>query len=808
MATPTKWGNEILANTTTVADQYQPITAGLTNGRFVVVWLDDSATGIDKFGTALRGQIFNADGSKAGAEIAINTDPSDFADNQINPVITPLADGGFIVAWDDFSGFGGNPLGNSVAQIFHADGTTSGGAFLLNTNLSAPQVGASLTQLADGHIVATWTDFSQRPDDPSSLAVRGQIFNTDGTKSGSEFLVNTTTAGLQSGSSVTALNGGGFVATWGDDSHTGGDMTGSAVRAQIFNANGTKSGAEFLVNTTTASDQDSVRIAALSGGGFVVTFTDFSNSADDSSVRAVRAQVFDASGAKVGTEFLVNTTTAGAQYSEDIAVLHDGRFVIAWADLSQTPGDTSSSAVRAQVFNPDGTKSGAEFLVNTTTLSDQGTPHITVLADGRFVVGWVDFSHIGGDADSGAVHAQIFDPREIGVTVIGTAQNDDYVGSQFHDVLIGNGGNDHLDGGAGDDTAGFSGAKAQYQISHLANGDLQVSDLRAGSPDGTDTLHSVEHLAFSDTTVNLNQLAAHDDFNGNGHSDILFQNADGTPMVWSMDGLNATSMAVAGFNPGAAWHVIGSGDFDGGGKSDLLWQNQDGTPAAWLMNGSNILSGANVGFNPGADWHEIAAADFNGDGKADILWQNTDGQAAVWQMDGLNLTAGSNVGFNPGAAWHVIGAGDFDGDGKADILWQNSNGQAAVWLMDGTNVKSGSDVGTNAGSAWHVQATGDFNGDGKADILWQNADGTPAIWLMDGTSLISGANVGFNPGAAWQVHGTGDFNGDGKADIEWQNSDGTPAVWLMDGTNVVSGANAGADPGANWHVIPQHHDLV
>jgi hypothetical protein len=319
---------------------------------------------------------------------------------------------------------------------------------------------------------------------------------------------------------------------------------------------------------------------------------------------------------------------------------------------------------------------------------------------------------------------------------------------------------------------------------------------------------------LSDTqtiTVNVtneNDTEARNDFNGDGHSDILWQNADGTPAIWSMNGTSLVSGANAGFNPGAAWHVIGSGDFNGDGKADILWQNADGTPAAWQMDGTTILSGANVGFNPGADWHAITAADFNGDGKADILWQNQNGQAAIWQMDGLNVSSVKDLGFNPGAAWHVIDAGDFDGDGKADILWQNNNGQAAVWLMDGFTLKSGSDVGFNPGAARHVQGAGDFNGDGKSDILWQNADGTPAIWLMNGTSLISGANVGFNPGPAWQVHGTGDFNGDGKADIEWQNTDGTPAVWLMDGFNLVSGSNVGFNPGAAWHVIPEHNDLV
>jgi FG-GAP-like repeat len=319
---------------------------------------------------------------------------------------------------------------------------------------------------------------------------------------------------------------------------------------------------------------------------------------------------------------------------------------------------------------------------------------------------------------------------------------------------------------------------------------------------------SNNHSAVATTTIAISRPAATNDLNGNGTSDILWQNADGTAAAWSMNGLNVVSGANVGTNPGAAWHEIGSGDFNGDGKSDILWQNTDGTPMVWLTNGASAPTVANVGFNPGAAWHEIAAGDFNGDGKADILWQNSNGQAAVWLMDGANVLQGSNVGFNPGPSWHVIGAGDFDGDGKADILWQNSSGQAAVWLMDGLNLKSGANVGFNPGSAWQVQAAADFNGDGKADILWQNRDGTPAIWLMDGLNVVSGANVGFNPGAAWQVHGAADFNGDGKADILWQNTDGTPAVWLMDGLSVTSGANVGFNPGAAWHVIPQHHDLL
>jgi hypothetical protein len=318
----------------------------------------------------------------------------------------------------------------------------------------------------------------------------------------------------------------------------------------------------------------------------------------------------------------------------------------------------------------------------------------------------------------------------------------------------------------------------------------------------TDNLSNVET-----TTIDIGRSLA-SNFGNTGHSGILWQNADGTPAIWLLDGTTLTSGANVGFNPGTSWHAIGTGDFNGDGKADLLWQNLDGAPAIWLMDGQHLLAGANVGFNPGPAWHVIGAGDFDGDGKADILWQNQNGQAAVWLMDGQALKSGSDVGPNPGASWHVIGSGDFNGDGKADILWQNQNGQAAVWLMDGRTLLSGANVGFNPGTDWHVQGAGDFNGDGKADILWQNTNGQAAVWMMDGQNLISGNNVGFNPGTSWQVHGTGDFNGDGKADIQWQNTDGTPAVWLMDGYNVVVGSNVGFDPGTNWHVIPPHHDAL
>jgi serralysin len=55
-------------------------------------------------------------------------------------------------------------------------------------------------------------------------------------------------------------------------------------------------------------------------------------------------------------------------------------------------------------------------------------------------------------------------------------------------------------------------------------------------------------------------------------------------------------------NPGPSWHVEGVADFNGDGKANILWQNDDGTPAIWTMNGTTVTGGA-VLPTPSSDWH-------------------------------------------------------------------------------------------------------------------------------------------------------------------------------------------------------------
>jgi hypothetical protein len=306
-------------------------------------------------------------------------------------------------------------------------------------------------------------------------------------------------------------------------------------------------------------------------------------------------------------------------------------------------------------------------------------------------------------------------------------------------------------------------------------------------------------MAMTSVTV-TGGTSVKSDFNGDGMSDLVLQNAaiNGNVMVDLMNGPSVTSTFTVTNPHGPTWAVVADGDFNGDGKADFVVQNTNGAPEIWLMNGTTIASTVALPVPP-SSWHIISTGDFNGDGQTDILWQNANtAQPSIWEMNGTSLV--SAIGLpTPPPTWRVIGAGDFNGDGKSDILWQNADGTPGIWFMNGGSIVSSVDLPTPP-PEWKIVSTGDFNGDGKADILWTDTNtNQPAIWEMNGASIITA--VGFvTPPSSWQLIGTNDVNGDGKSDFLWQNTNTSQvSSWEMNGASIIA-MTAPTTPGNGWQL--------
>lgn len=350
------------------------------------------------------------------------------------------------------------------------------------------------------------------------------------------------------------------------------------------------------------------------------------------------------------------------------------------------------------------------------------------------------------------------------------------------------------------DTVSFNGGS--FTLSNLGPGRIAVRNLSTSG--GVD--------------LKLQQ-DAHNDFTGDGRSDVLWRSDDGTIADWlgSSNGALVRNYANSASSVTTDWHVAGTGDFNGDGHVDILWRNDNGTIVDWLGNSNGSFMhnyAASVASVP-TSWHIVGTGDFNGDGITDILWRSDDGTITDWlgSASGAFTANWANSSAAVSTDWKVVGTGDINGDGYDDIVWQNTtDGRVVDWLGNsngGFNSNYAHSVMT-PGTGWQVVGTGDFNGDGLNDILLRNASGTLNEWLghTDGSFSVN-TSVNTNVPTTWHIASIGDFNGDGIDDVLWQGSDGTTTNWLGTSTGSFTDnwANAATTVPTTWHIQdPFVHD--
>jgi len=207
----------------------------------------------------------------------------------------------------------------------------------------------------------------------------------------------------------------------------------------------------------------------------------------------------------IGSVTLTNVTVSGGYAKNPVAVYnyndHSGLAIdgldlsgatSGWGPLLNIEGTTG--ALDASGFNVTLPSSDVVTELQGEVSTDAANNTITGTAYNDRLIGK------GGDDD---LHGGAGDDELYGADKPGGAHLDD-TGA---DTLEGGAGNDLLAGGDGADTAVFSGNRSDYAITlDRSSGAWQVTDLREGSPDGSDRLFDIEFLQFADGLVDVSTL--------------------------------------------------------------------------------------------------------------------------------------------------------------------------------------------------------------------------------------------------------------------------------------------------------------
>jgi hypothetical protein len=308
------------------------------------------------------------------------------ADTQVTSErsIASSTGGNYVVTWSSLNS-DGNGWG-VYGRLYSKDGAPLTNEFRVNTTTTGDQVDPSVGMDIFGNFVVTWTS---RTQDGGTAGIYGQRYDSNGLALGTEFLINTTSAGDQTASSVAMDGLNGFFVTW---TSAGQDGAGAGIYARRYDMTGLPRTGEVRVNTTTAGDQtDSAVVVNRVTGDAVVTWT---SSAQDGSGLGVYAQRFDANATLVGSEFKINTYTTGDQSDPALAINRlTGDFIVTWTSVGQ---DGSGAGIFAQRFSKLGVAQGTEFRVNTTTAGDQTDSSVALDAHGHAIVTWAGTTTTNG----------------------------------------------------------------------------------------------------------------------------------------------------------------------------------------------------------------------------------------------------------------------------------------------------------------------------------------------------------------------------------------------------------------------------
>lgn len=302
------------------------------------LWVVYEADGLDGSGSAVAVRRFPSCGEPPGPEWLANTFVDSF---QGMPSLASWGLDGVVVAWhsacradDSCQWLDGSWAGVGWRPV-DSRGPVGTGERIANRFTTGDQMQPSVASLPDGRVLIAWAG---AVDVPSVYDVFVNLFDVAGNRVGDDVRVNEGTADAQSMPRVAALAGGGAVVTWQDWDVA---QTRSDVRGRLLDPAGMPLGSDLVIAADPEAQESSVAVCPGPGGGFVAAWRHRGGVGQPGSVRW---RVFDATGRPVTEEATVDTGSGDVR-DPAVAADDEGRVLLAWTGV-----DGSGSGVQAMVL--------------------------------------------------------------------------------------------------------------------------------------------------------------------------------------------------------------------------------------------------------------------------------------------------------------------------------------------------------------------------------------------------------------------------------------------------------------------------
>ena len=382
-------GNEFQVNQTTAGDQVDPAIAAAPDGHFVVVYATPAFDFVSP--DPLVARLFNADGTPASGEIAVNQTSligSGGMGSGNPPAYPPQvamdAQGDFVITWVGGTQMNGGQVA-VIARRFGPTGAPLGDQFRVSLDFPGLIEKPDVAMDSQGGFALGW---EEEPFAGSGPAVFGRLYDATGTPLAAPFQIAQTTAS-QSAVAVAIDSAGDSLFAW----------TNPDVFAQRYNAAGVAQGSAFQVNqnATNVQDNPGVAIGMDSTGNSAIAWVGGAGSG--TSHGTVRARRFDPGGQPTSNEFTVSSTSFSPYFVDPhIAMNAGGAFVITWAnaaDPASTPNPDHLD-VFAKLYDAAGADHSGEFIVNLSVPASN--PGVGIDTAGDFMFAWQSSGHDGDGA--------------------------------------------------------------------------------------------------------------------------------------------------------------------------------------------------------------------------------------------------------------------------------------------------------------------------------------------------------------------------------------------------------------------------